>query len=97
MEVLGREIERFHQEGPALSPVLVSPRSWQLLGGKRFPPGEWQVHVKITLLSLYSHTGLYFRSSYKTSFGRHKVQVEASLFHVLVISRGGADSSHPEL
>lgn len=61
MEVLGREIERFHQEGPALSPVLVSPRSWQLSGGKSLPPGEWQVHVKITLLSLYSHIWALFQ------------------------------------
>lgn len=62
MEVLGRGIGRFHQGRTISIPSAVltkikggfgkeNPPSQSLLG-----PEEWQVHGKITLLLLYSHT-----------------------------------------
>lgn len=69
------------------------PPSQALLG-----PREQQDHGRSTLLLLYSHSEvLSLRGSQKTSCSRHKmhkVQVDVSSFHVLVISRGAAVSSY---
>lgn len=62
MEVLGRGIERFHQGRTSSIPSAVLTKIKGVLGKEKPPspallgPGEWQVHEKITLLVLYSHT-----------------------------------------
>lgn len=62
MEVLGRGIGRFHQGRTISIPSAVLTKIKRGFGKEKPPcqpllgPGEWQVHGKIMLLLLYSHT-----------------------------------------